>query len=308
MPANRLLEMESFLRVARHRNFSTAADEMGVSASLMTRRVQKLEAELSVHLVNRTTRNVSLTDTGRRYFAFCERILEEIRQEERTLRRLHDEPSGQLNVIAPMSFGVLEMGKAVTAFMAQYPEINISLIISDQWRSTFDPGHYGADVLIRFMQARDSGLFMRKLGQMGWVACATPEYLRKAGIPESPQQLKNHSCLCTTRPFTKGVWPFLGPKGRDNVRVSGLVAPSTAITMRYMALDNAGIALLPLFCVAEDIKQGRLVRILQDYKVPEQSISAYYPNSSQQTKIMKLFLNFLKDRFRTAIWASVEAG
>ena len=137
------------------------------------------------------------------------------------------------------------------------------------------------------------------------VACATPEYLRKAGTPESPQELKNHSCLCTTRPFTKGVWPFLGPKGRENVRVSGLVAPSTAITMRYMALDNAGIALLPLFCVAEDIKQGRLVRILQDYQVPEQSISAYYPNSSQQTKIMKLFLNFLKDRFRTAVWATI---
>jgi DNA-binding transcriptional LysR family regulator len=302
MTVNRLMEMDSFVHVASKCSFSAAANELGVSPALITRRLQQLEADLGIPLINRTTRSVSLTEAGKRYYDFCVCILDKIRKEERALKSLHDEPCGQLNIIAPMSFGILEMGKALTAFKTLYPAVNASLIVSDQWRSTFDPSHYGADVLIRFTQPQDSNLFMRKLGRIPWIVCASPAYLNKAGTPQTPAELARHSCLCTLRPFLKGVWPFEGPDGKQTIKVSGVVAPSTAITMRYMALDGTGIALLPIFCVADDLREGRLVRLFEDYKIPEQTISAYYPNARQQPQTMRLFLKFLEERFRNASW------
>ena len=302
MKANRLVEMESFVRVARASNFSAAASELGVSPALVTRRIQSLENDLGVHIINRTTRQVSLTEAGKRYFDFCVRILDEIHKEERALKRMQDEPSGRLNVIAPMSFGIMEMGKAVTSFMMDYPEIQVSLIISDNWKSTFDPARYGADLLLRFTRPKDSGLTIRKLGMMGWVACASPAYLRNSGMPKDPSELSRHSCLLTARPFEKGIWSFHSAAGVQKVKVSGVVAPSTAITMRYMVLDGAGIALLPLFCVADDLRERRLVRVLTDYTVPSQTIGAYYPHARQQPRSMKLFLRFLEARFKAASW------
>jgi DNA-binding transcriptional LysR family regulator len=104
------------------------------------------------------------------------------------------------------------------------------------------------------------------------------------------------------RPFGAGVWKFQSPSGPQVVKVSGVVSPSNAITMRYMALDGAGVALLPTFCVAEDIRQRRLVQVLSSYKAPEQSICAYYPHGPQQPVKMRLFLEFLEARFKNAAW------
>ena len=116
----------------------------------------------------------------------------------------------------------------------------------------------------------------------------------------------NHSCLRTTRPFTKGTWTFHGTEGAQEVKVSGVVAPSTAITMRYMVLDGAGIALLPLFCVAEDIREKRLVRLFSDFSVPEQSICAYHTHGRQQPRAMRLLLKFLETRFKSAPWTTPQ--
>jgi DNA-binding transcriptional LysR family regulator len=302
MAANRLVEMDAFVRVARNQNFIAAASELGVSPGLVTRRLQQLEADLGVRLISRTTRRLSLTEAGNRYYKFCTRILKELHEEEAALQLLQKEPRGHLAVIAPMSFGIMEMGKAVTVFMQQYPEIQVTLIIGDSGRRSFDPVEYGADLVIRFTQPRDSSLYARKIGTMSWIACASPSYLRKNGTPRKPVDLPRHSCLVTARPFGNGMWKFGSPSGPQTVKVSGVVSPSSAITMRYMVLDGAGVALLPTFCVAEDIRKGRLVRILSSYSVPDQPICAYYPHARQQPMKMNLFLEFLEARFRKATW------
>ena len=295
--------MEAFVRVAQAGSVSRAATELGVSPSLISRRLKSLEARLGVRFVNRTTRQVSLTELGQRHLDFCTRILEEIQEEERSLRLTQDEPSGRLTVVAPMSFGIMEMGKAVTSFMIEYPEIQVTLIVGDNWHDTYDPRKYSADVLIRFTRPRTSTLLIRKLGVMGWVVCASPAYLRKAGVPQKPAQLAHHSCLVTSRPYGKGVWRFHGPEGIESVRVSGVVSPSNAITMRYMVMDGAGIALLPKFCVSEDIQSRRLSPILTGYEVQQQSICAFYPQARKQPKVLQLFIKYLTERFKTAPWA-----
>jgi DNA-binding transcriptional LysR family regulator len=294
--------MEAFVRVVRNQNFISAASELGVSPALVTRRIQKLEADLGVRMISRTTRRLSLTEAGRRYYEFCARILKEVQDEERSIKQLQEEPSGPLRVVAPMSFGIMEMGKVVTAFMLQHPKINVTLIIGDSGRRTFDPGEYGADIVIRFTQPRESSLFLRKLGKMDWVLCASRAYLRKAGAPETPAELSQHSCLVTVRPFGSGLWKFYSNGRFQRVKVSGVVSPSSAITMRYMALDGAGIALLPEFCVADDIRNRRLIHILPDYTVPQQSICAYYPSARHQPAKMRLFLDFLESRFKATSW------
>ena len=303
MSSNRLVEMEAFVRVAETGSISRAATELGVSPSLISRRLKSLEARLGVRFVNRTTRQVSLTELGQRYLGFCTRILEEIQEEERSLRLSQDEPSGRLTVVAPMSFGIMEMGKAVTSFMIEYPEIQVTLIVGDNWHDTYDPRKYSADVLIRFTRPKTSTLLIRKLGVMGWVVCASPAYLRKAGVPQKPAQLAHHSCLVTSRPYGRGVWRFHGPEGTESVRVSGVVSPSNAITMRYMVMDGAGIALLPKFCVSEDIQSRRLSPILTGYEVQQQSICAFYPQARKQPKVLQLFIKYLTERFKTAPWA-----
>ena len=302
MSVNRLVQMDAFVRVVKNQNFVAAASELGVSPGLVTRRLQQLEADLGARVISRTTRRLSLTEAGKHYYAFCTRILKEVHEEEGSIRQLQDEPVGRLNVVAPMSFGIMEMGKAVTSFMLQYPKIQVTLIICDNGRRTFDSSEYDADVVIRFTQPRESSLHLRKIGRMSWTFCASRAYLQKNGTPKTPAELVDHSCLVTTRPFGKGAWKFKGPSGSQTVKVSGVVSPSSAITMRYMALDGAGVALLPTFCVADDIRKRRLVRILTNYSVPEQPICAYYPHGRQQPLKMRLFLEFLEARFKAAAW------
>ncbi len=303
MSANRLVEMEAFVRVAETGSVSRAANELGVSPGLVSRRLKSLEARLGVRFINRTTRQVSLTEVGRRYLEFSRRVLDEIQDEERSLKLSYDAPAGRLTVVAPMSFGIMEMGKAVTSFMIEYPEIQVTLIVGDNWQDSFDPRKYGADVLIRFTRPKTSTLLIRKLGVMGWIVCASPVYLRKAGMPQKPAHLAHHSCLMTSRPFGHGVWRFHGPEGIESVRVSGVVSPSNAITMRYMVLDGAGIAVLPKFCVSEDIQSRRLTPILHGYEVQQQSICAFYPQALKQPKVLQLFIKYLTERFKTAPWA-----
>jgi DNA-binding transcriptional LysR family regulator len=295
--------MDTFVRIARHQNFMAAANELGLSPAMVTRRLQQLEGALGVRLVSRSTRRLSLTAAGRIYFDFCLRILKEIRDQEAALKELQRAPQGHLSVVVPVSFGTMVMGKAVADFMTQFPKIKVTLIISDQWRSTFDPGDYGADLLIRFTRPRTSSLYSRRIGRMGWVICAAPSYLKTAGVPSSPRDLVNHSCLVTNRPFGSGEWKFSGPAGTQKVKVSGIVAPNAALAMRYLVTDGAGIAVLPRFCVARDLKANTLLEIMTDYKAPDQSIYAYYPHAKQQPLAMRLFLRFLKARFEATDWS-----
>ena len=159
-------------------------------------------------------------------------------------------------------------------------------------------------MLIRFTRPRDSSLLMRQLGRMAWHACASPAYLARAGEPRTPRDLIDHSCLVTTRPFASGGWRFTGRDGAQTVKVSGIVAPSNAIAMRYMTLDGAGVALLPAFCVAQDIAEGRLKRVLADYAAPVQTIRAFYPPAAKERRVVRLFLKHLAERFRAQDWGS----
>lgn len=300
--SNRLVEMETFVCVAESQNLVAAASKLGVSSAFVTRRLQQLERGLKARLVSRTTRRISLTEAGKRYYEFSTRILKEIREEERAIAKANDEPKGAIIVASSVSFGILEMGKAITEFMIQYPLIGISLIIGDNRRRSFDPLEQDADVFIRFTRPQKTSLHALSIGTVRWILCASPSYLKKAGAPRQVSDLSGHSCLVTTKPFGDGTWKLKGPKGVEKLRVRGVVSPNSAIAMRYMALDGAGIALLPTFCIAEDVRKKTLLPVLTQYGGVEQPIYACYADPRRQPLSIRLFVQFLKQRFNSANW------
>ncbi|HTI85797.1 MAG TPA: LysR family transcriptional regulator [Alphaproteobacteria bacterium] len=299
---NRLEAMDAFARVVKNGNFVSAASELGISPGMVTKRVQRLEATLGAKLLSRTTRRLSVTEIGRRYYKFCDRILAEMQQEDREIRRLQHDARGEIKVLSPMSFGIMQMGKLVSGFMAAYPDVQVSLTIADATKRVLDPVEFGADLAIRFSLKKDSTHYLRRLGTLHWIACASPAYLQRSGTPAAPDQLVNHSCLVTHTRFGDGRWLFKGAQGPQTVQVSGPVSPSNAITMRYMVLDGAGIALLPTFAVADDLRSGHLVRILQDYEIPDLPICALYPHANEQPRKVKLFVDFISKQLRHAPW------
>ncbi len=299
---DRLKAMEAFVQVVRNGNFISAASDLGISPSIVTRRVRDLERTLGAKLLNRTTRRLNVTDVGQRYFQFSRRLLKEVREEDREIGLLQEAPYGPMKVVSSMSFGMMEMGKIVSAFMRDHPEIEISLVIGDSHRRAFETEGRDADVAIRFTVPRNTGLFTQRVGTMPWITCAAPDYLKRMGRPRAPADLKGHPCLVTNTRFGDGVWKFDGPTGATQVKVTGPVSPNNAIAMRYMVLDGAGIALLPLFCVADDIRAGRLTEILRGYCVADQPVYVFSPHAEPQPEKVRLFIDFLRH------WFGKDAG
>lgn len=303
-----LLEMETFLRVAARASFSAAARELGLSPASITRRVSALENDLGVKLINRTTRSLSLTETGRNYVAFAERILAEIRQEEGKLARLRREPAGILRVIVSKSFGSLHIGQAVADFVSLYPDVQVSVVVSEASLGSLDPVAAGFDLAIRLGDPPNSRLLARRLGSAKWFACASPEYLDRHGAPHTPADLLGRPCIGHTKYFPNGTWTFeshdLGPQ---SVNVLVTTITNSVLVGRQLSLKGAGICLLPDYCIAEDLCSGALRRILAEYALPEQTIRAVYAADPYQPQHLKRFVAYLASRFSRADWTGTFA-
>ena len=293
MKGNRLLEMATFAKVAEVRNFQKAAMELEASAAVITRRVQELEAGLGIKLISRASRPLALTSAGEQYFRFCRDTLQAIEQEESALRSLQRDPSGKLTIVVPVSLGAMLLARAQAEFARLHPDISLKLVLADHWNETFDPKDYRADVLIRATRPKKSSLQSRRLGTFSWVVCATPDYLERHGAPNHPNELAAHSCLIPNRPFSEGIVRFRQGGAVTSLRVSGSVAPSSAIAMLLLVRQGHGIAILPRFCVRQEIESGVLTTILDGYALAEQPIWAYHGYGLRPPLRIQLFLNFL---------------
>jgi DNA-binding transcriptional LysR family regulator len=293
--SNRLLEMITFTKVARLRNFQKAAQELDVSAGVITRRVQALEDSLGIRLISRASRPLALTPAGDRYLVFCMATLEAIEEEELALRSFQDQASGTLTVVVPMSLGAISLAKAQFRFNQLYPEISVRLVLADHWNETFDPKDYKADVLIRSTRPKNSSLKSRRLATFTWVVCATPEYLEQHTIPSHPSDLIKHSCLLPNRPFSDGIVRFRYQGTPVAVRISGSIAPSNAVAMWLLVRQSLGIGILPLFCVRKELESGDLVQILNEYKISNQPIWSYHGYGAKPPMRVRLYLNFISD-------------
>lgn len=302
----RFKTMESFVRVVRAKSFSLAAKELGLSRALVTKHVQALEDHLGARLLNRTTRSLALTEIGAEYYDFCQRIIGEIEEEERALRDLQKEPRGSLRVLSPKSFATLHMCEAMAAFAQRYPDIRVTLVLDDSSLHSINLVSQGYDLAVRLAAIDDSTLVARKLATLKWVACASPDYLKRHGVPSSPRDLANRNCLTHMTLGPDRLWRFDDGKKPIEVKVQGTFTANSVIALQHAARIGIGIALLPTYSAAEDLKRGLLKPILTDYRLDERPLYAVYPYGANPPKKVRLLVDFLAQWFRVPPWERTE--
>jgi DNA-binding transcriptional LysR family regulator len=291
---DRLTNMMTFVEVVEAGSFTAASDKKGLSRAVVSKYVMQLEEHLNARLLNRTTRQLSLTEIGRLYYEQCKSILAEIEEVEACASEASANPRGQLSVNAPMSFGVLHLGPAIAAYCKRYPLVQISLDLNDRLVDVVAEGY---DVVIRIAQLRDSSFIAREIAPCRRVLCASPDYLKTYGVPKVPQDLTLHRCLCYTNHPNENIWTMNGPQGTENVRVNGPVSANNGEILKSAAVEGLGIALEPTFIVGPEIKAGRLRLILPDHQVPDININAIYPSRRHLSTKVRTFVEFLGDYF-----------
>jgi DNA-binding transcriptional LysR family regulator len=278
----------------QHGSFAAAARELRLSRSAVSKYVIELEQELGSQLLVRTTRSASPTENGHAYYERCIAILADLEEADRAVTRLQSEPRGLLRVNAPMSFGTLHLGRAVADFMERDPELQIQLILSDQ---QIDPVQEGFDVTLRIAELPSSSLIARKIAPALRVVCAAPSYLARRGIPEHPAALREHDCLTYGYLATGNQWKLTGPDGDHWIHVPWTLCSNNGEVLRDAVVKGRGIALLPTFIVGADLQEGSLRSILTDYTAPEISVYAIYPQTRHLSVKVRVFIDFLIERF-----------
>jgi DNA-binding transcriptional LysR family regulator len=302
---DRLGTMEAFTAVVDAGSFSAAALRMRSSKSLVSRQIAALESALGARLFQRTTRSLTLTEEGRRYHAQVVRILADIAEANQSLSNLQAAPRGLLRVNAPMSFGYLHLAPAIPDFLQQCPEVELDLTMNDRYVDLIEEG---VDLALRLGRLADSSLVARKLAPARRVVCASPAYLKARGVPETPDDLKQHQCLCYSNIAANDEWRFVRRDGKSwPVEVKGRLHANNGDALREAALKDLGLVYLPTFIVGRDLQSGALVSVLTDYVAQDSGLYAVYPHARHLSPKVRAFVDFLASRFGAQpYWDLVE--
>ncbi len=298
---DRLAEMEIFVRVVDDGSFSAAADGLGMTKSAVSKRVAALEERLGARLLNRTTRRLSVTDAGAAFHARAARILAEADEAEAEVSRLQAVPRGLLRVNAPVTFGINHLGPLLPAFLARYPELSVDLVLNDRFVDLVEEGF---DLAIRIADLDDSSLIARRLCASDRILVAGPDYVAARGLPRTPDDLADHTCLLYSLLRRSGEWTLRHASGTEaRVRVSGgALRANNGDVLRQATLDGLGITMMPTFIVGADLAAGRLVRVLPEWGDATGAVHAVWPAGRFTAAKVRAFVDMLVDAFKTPSW------
>jgi DNA-binding transcriptional LysR family regulator len=283
-----------FFSVVEANGFGAAARRLEMTPASVSRRVKALEQRLGVRLLQRTTRKLSLTDAGERYYREGRLLLHELDSLEQALTASAREPEGELRIVAPMSFGQRRLAPLVARFAALHSKLRISLILEDRETDLIDEA---ADLAIRIGYPADSSMIARAIATVPRHACASPEYLKRRGYPESPEDLLHHDCLHYNLIPEREEWTFLGEDGETTLAIRGNFCSNNGDVLAVAAMQGLGIALLPNFIVEQALAQGELVKVLEDYERTPMTLFALYPSRRHVPAKTRRFLEYLLDYF-----------
>lgn len=288
-----LVAMRTFRRVVELDGFSKAAVDLGQSTAAVSKQVRQLEARLGSLLLQRTTRRMSLTDTGRAYFAECCRLLDELDALENATALGTGEVSGRLRVNAPLSFSLKVLSPLLVEFMALYPQLHVELTLDDH---LLDPVSEGFDVSLRIRSSLpDSSLIARRLGEVEQVICAAPGYLAARGTPRQVEDLCGHDCLAYRLADNPGGWSLDGPKGRG-VELRTRLSADNSLMLGEMLVAGLGIGALPSFIANPLLASGQLQRVLPQQQLARRTIYALYASNRHLQQKVRVFVDFLAER------------
>ncbi len=289
---NHIVDIDTFILVARTGSLSAAAREIEVSPAAVSYRLDKLEKHLGTRLFHRSTRRLTLTQDGADYLLKVEHLLNELKEVSAAASRRDEVPQGTLKVTMPASFGLQHITPIMPKFLKRYPDIQLNLALNDE---IIDVIGQGFDVAIRICELQDSELIARRLAADRRVVCASPSYLERHGVPKHPSDLVNHNCLMLTQ---QPYWTFNGPDGLERIKVKGNYVCNNGEAIRDATYAGLGISLKATWDVAGAIKQGRLRTILDDYPISSNTaIWAVYTSRRHTPAKVSTFINFLKEHF-----------
>ncbi len=297
--------MAVFARVVEAGSFSEAARRAGTSRSAISKSVAKLEKSLGAHLLNRTTRYLSLTEIGAAVAEHCARILEEATEAEKLVGSLSNEARGVLRVSASVAFGTLHVAPALAEFLPRHPELKIDLSITDRWVNLAEEGF---DVAIHVSGDPPPNLVARPLAPVRRQLCATPEYFRRRGIPRTPADLIEHNCLDYTRSGEPGRWRFTGPEGEISVPINGPLHVDDDEALSQAVLGGLGVGLLPTFIVGKALQNGDLQAVLSEYIPVERHVYAMYLPTRHLPNKVRVFIDFMLSHIGAEPYWDRQAG
>jgi DNA-binding transcriptional LysR family regulator len=291
---DRLTSLTVFGRVVECGGFSAAARRLNMSVTMVGNHVQSLEDRLGVRLLNRTTRKVSLTETGKYYYERSSQILAELDEADRTAGALSTTPRGTLKVYTSSAI-VRFLLPVVSEFMELYPSIALDFSVGERMVDMIEDGY---DLVMRTVPPPDSSLVARKLTPWRHMLVCSPAYFESHPMPKVPAEVADHNCLQYAYYPYGDEWRFEDGEGnKESVKISGNVVSNSAEMLRFLTLTGRGIFLAPSFVVFDDIAEGRLMKIMPDYRPVEFNINAVYPNRSHLPTKVRLFIDLLAERF-----------
>lgn len=288
-------DLQLFVRVADTGNMSQVARQLSLTPAAASAAIKRLEASLQVTLFERSTRSLRLTQAGESFLAYCRQALELLEEGSASVKKGRESLSGMIHVSAPSDLGRAVLHQAFNSFQARYPDIVLTLHLSDSLQNLY---REQIDLGLRYGVMRDSSLVARKLADNHAVLCAAPSYLKKRGTPETLEELAGHNCL---RLYRNGQlhnhWRLEKNGEERSIEVKGDRAADDGALVKHWAIDGAGIAFKSWIDVREDIRAGRLVEVLKDYRSEHYPLYAVMPSRQFQPARVRALADFLASHF-----------
>ena len=301
---DQLRAMSAFVAVVERGSFAAAAEHLGLSRTAASKHVMDLEVHLGATLLNRTTRRVSLTNTGTAYYERAKSILEHLAEADNDAAMQTQAPRGRVRVSAPMSFGFRHVAPRLKSYMDAYPEVAVDLSLNDRQVDLIEEGF---DLTIRIGELADSSLIGRRLATSRLRICAAPAYLAEHGRPSLPADLNEHICLGYPYWAGQNAWQLVGPAGETiTAPVGNQLWSNNGDALLAAAVSGLGIVFQPDFIAYDVLRRGELVEILEGYTGPEVGIHLLYAQTAFMPLRVRTFIDFLIDSFTAeAPWQEV---
>ena len=287
--------MKTFVAAVETGSFTAAADRMHLSPKLVSKYVGQLEERLDVRLLYRTTRQLSITSAGQRYYAKAAKLIEDLDTLEAEIRADAASLTGILRLTAPATFGELYLQPLLMRFAQDNPELTLDLHLNDRF---VDLAEEGFDLAIRFGALAETNMIARRLGTTRMWCVANSDYLEEHGRPQQVQDLRAHRCIRDSNARFLGNWPFVENGRATRVAVDGPFVVNSALSVRNLAVAGQGIGLCPDFVVASDVRAGRLVRVLPEAQSMALDIHAVYLENRHLPLRARAFLDFIAAQFK----------
>lgn len=285
-------DLDIFARVVSSGSMSTAGRALGLSPAVISKRIKRLEDRLGTRLLQRTTRQISLTEAGQGFYERVLSVLAGLEDAEAFVSGRSARIQGTLKVSAPTSFGRMHIAPHLKPFLDAHPDLTLNLVLTDEFTDIVGGGF---DLAIRIAELGDSSLVARRLAPVRRVLCAAPAYLASYGTPEDVEALKHHTCL---RPHNNDAWRLEGPGGAVLYRPEGRLVTNSSEVIREAVIAGFGIALRSTWDVGQELKDGRLVRVLPSYEGSRNvTLSAVYPSRQFLPAKVRLLIDYLAELY-----------